>query len=139
MMVPSAHESWLMPTYVGRWRKGTMSVTMTRPRESKPLPPMPWIERPASISLKLFARQQMSVPTVKKDRDRRYMLRRPNTSDSATTNGWKTASVKRYDVPVQNVSTAIPFSARARDYTKGFSDLDQVQWEAYSQEGLLQG
>ena len=43
-----------------------MSVMMTWPSAMIPPPPIPWIARPASSSLKLCERQQSKVPIVKK-------------------------------------------------------------------------
>ena len=72
-----------------------MSVTMTIPIEMIPPPPMPWIERPASNSAKLWAAQQRAEPTVKKKIDSNKISRRPKISERAAMNGWQAALVRR--------------------------------------------
>jgi hypothetical protein len=55
-----------------------------------------------------------SVATIEKNRsDRRSICCRPNRSEIDAMKGWKTALVRRYDVPAQNGSIEVPLRATA--------------------------
>ncbi len=73
-----------------------------------PPPPIPWILLPTNKSVKSLARAQSSAPAEKKSSASRSSCRLPKLSDRAAMNGWKTALVRRYDVPAQKASEADP-------------------------------
>lgn len=53
----------------------------------------------------------MSVPTVKTNMDSVRISRRPKISERAAMKGWKTTHARRYDVPAQKASVALPLMA----------------------------
>ena len=85
-----------------------MSLNITMVRAIMPPPPTPWIVRPASSPVKSCDRQQRSVTTVKSNTDNVRSSRRPKISKRAAMKGWKTVHARRYDVPAQNASVALP-------------------------------
>jgi hypothetical protein len=93
-----------------------MSVKMINPRVMIPPPPMPWTERPISSTVKSRATQAIRLPAVKKAKDKTRSNWRPKISERAAMEGWNIAQVRRYDVPAQNVSVAVPPSSSAMDY-----------------------
>ena len=56
---------------------------------------------------------QRRVPSVKNPREMRSISLRPKRSETAPMNGWKTADVRRYDVPAQKASLVVPPSSVA--------------------------
>jgi hypothetical protein len=96
------------------------------------------MDRPTSITVKLWDKQQIKAPAKKKAIDNSNMLRRPNMLENDTKVGCKTGhpslSVcdegigmgrpnapvehRRNEVPVQKLSIAVPFNALAIAYNK---------------------
>jgi hypothetical protein len=85
-----------------------MSVNTTSPRIMIPPPPIPWILRPTIRIERLWAVQQTVVPAVKIPSDVRRQIERPKISLTAAIIGIVTAHVRRYDVPIQKPSVAVP-------------------------------
>jgi hypothetical protein len=52
---------------------------------------------------------------------------RPKQEEAAAITGWQTADVRRYDVPVQNVSAADPRSERDISCVRYVSGRDQTE------------
>ena len=75
--------------------------------------PMPWTVLPSSRMGKFCARQQMSVPAVKRMIEAMNTERRPNAAERAPSTGWKVELVKRYEVPVQKASLVEPWRSFA--------------------------
>jgi hypothetical protein len=115
-MEATDHEMAGKIRYVGRCRKGTMSVMMTCIKGMQPPPPIPCIERPIRSCVKFGDRQQTIVPTVNKSNDKSKNNCRPKTSEILTTNGWITAQESRYEEPTQKVSVAVPWREAAIIY-----------------------
>lgn len=89
-------------------------VSQNKTRNSKydehtPPPPTPCTHLPARSCAKFCAAQQTIVPMVNSEIDINNSGRRPKLSDKETRNGWNTALVKRYVVPIQNASADVPF------------------------------
>lgn len=78
---PTAHIIDRKPKYFPRSRSGTRSVTMISVREMMPPPPMPWIDRPTRITVKLFATLATMAPAVKKTSAMRMSALRPKMSE----------------------------------------------------------
>lgn len=55
-----------------------------------PPPPIPWMERPASMLVKLFARPAIMVPTKNKVSETRTRGLRPKILENEAKFGWKT-------------------------------------------------
>lgn len=61
-----------------------------------------------------LAVQQTIVPTVNATSANKMAARRPEISDVTPMKGTNTAFANRYEVPVQKVSMALPFSSVAK-------------------------
>ena len=85
-----------------------MSQKMTWVMAMMPPPPIPCTQRPTSMTAKSCATAQRAVPKVKRTMDVTSSRWRPKQEEAAAITGWQTADVRRYDVPVQNVSAADP-------------------------------
>jgi hypothetical protein len=85
-----------------------MSEKMTRTSDMMPPPPMPWMLRPARKTTKLFAAQHRMVPMRKSSMAKHNMCCRPKISEREARNGWNMLLVRRYEVPAQNASLAVP-------------------------------
>ena len=85
-----------------------MSLNITMVTAMMPLPPTPWIIRPASSFVKFFDRQQRSVPTVKSNIDNVRSSRQPKIPRRAAMKGWKTVYARKYDISAENASVALP-------------------------------
>jgi hypothetical protein len=96
--------------YVPLRRKGTRSETTISVSTIIPPPPMPWMERPTSMTVKLFATAATMAPTEKKAKETNTIGLRPKMCENEAKFGWKTVDVRRNDVPDQNASIAEPFS-----------------------------
>lgn len=107
---PMAHIIDRKPKYFPRSRNGTKSVTMISVRAMIPPPPIPWIERPTRITVKLSATLATMAPAVKKTNATRISALRPKMSEREAKLGWKTVDVRRKDVPDQKASIALPWS-----------------------------
>jgi hypothetical protein len=68
---------------------------MTGTSTVMPLPPSPCRERPVIRRLKLRERAAARVPAVKRRREMRRRLRRPETSERDDMSGWNTADARR--------------------------------------------
>lgn len=110
MMLPIDHEPSTMEKYWGRCLKGTISQKMSWVMAMMPPPPMPCTQRPMSMTVKSCASAQKAVPKVKETIDARSSRWRPKEDEAPAITGWKTAEVRRYEVPVQNVSAVDPWS-----------------------------
>jgi hypothetical protein len=85
-----------------------MSVRRISVRAIMPPPPTPWIERPDSISVKLWETPHMIAPAAKKVNAANKAALRPNECEKETNVGWKTVDVRRNEVPAQKASIAVP-------------------------------
>ena len=63
-MVPIDQAPRTMAKYLGRCLKGTISQKITWVMVMMPPPPMPWMDRPVSRTVKSWATEQRIVPTV---------------------------------------------------------------------------
>ncbi len=91
-----------------------MSAKTNWPSEMMPPPPMPWMTLPMSRTVKLLARAQIMLPAVKDRRHGTRSSRRPKMSERAAINGCTTAETRRYEVPAQKASEAVPLSVEAK-------------------------
>ncbi len=102
-----------------------MSAKMTWPMVMIPPPPMPWIDRPTKKTGKFLAMgAQRMVPRVKRKTDETSISLRPKMSDRAAMKGWHTAHDRRYDVPAQKASFAVPLRSTANAYARQVGQLE---------------
>ena len=104
-----------------------MSQKMTWVMAMVPPPPIPCTQRPTSMTAKSCATAQRAVPKVKRTMDVTSSRWRPKQEEAAAITGWQTADVRRYDVPVQNVSAADPRSERDISCVRYVSGRDQTE------------
>jgi hypothetical protein len=81
---------------------------------------------PASRRLKSFATTHMILPMVNKVSEKRRRDCLPNWAEMDAMTGWKTALVRRYEVPAQNASVDVPFKAVASDFVGQFEVICNV-------------
>ena len=79
-----------------------------------PAPPTPCRTRPVSMTMKLWATPQTTEPAAKKRIEGTNISRRPKMSDRVAMKGWRTAWARRYEVPVQKATAAVPLRSRAK-------------------------
>lgn len=106
--LPNAQAPWTVPYHFGRWRRGTISVKMTRLRTMMPPPPIPWTERPPKSVAISGATAQMMEPIVNIKMEKIKRIGRPNMSDIEARNGIATDVDSRYAVPTQKLWVAVP-------------------------------
>lgn len=111
---PNPHAAAMIPRNCGRCRSGMMSVITIEAMTKIPPPPTPWMVRPHSSWRMSLAVQQTIVPRVNMTTENITAAFRPEISEVAPMNGKNTALDRRYDVPVQKVSMAVPLRSRAR-------------------------
>ena len=107
---PIAQADEMKLNHCPRRRNGTISVTMISVSVIIPPPPMPWIDLPTSMTVKLFATAATIAPMPKSTKLSHTIGSLPKMLLKEPRTGWKTVLVNRKDVPLQKASIAVPLS-----------------------------